>query len=135
MRVSVVVPAYNAAKTVSATLDALLAQSLPAFEIVVVDDGSKDHTREVLEPYRDRVKLVFQANAGVSAARNRAVAETTGDWVAFCDADDLWHKDKLKVMSAVIESWPDVDLAFHEFWTLVEGRVAEERATHSRHTL
>ena len=135
MRISVVVPAYNAAKTVAATLEALLAQSAPPFEIVVVDDGSKDQTREVLEPYRDRVRLVFQANGGVSAARNRGVAETSGDWVAFCDADDLWHKDKLEIMTAVLRSWPDVDLAFHEFWTLVEGRVAEERATHSRHTM
>jgi glycosyltransferase involved in cell wall biosynthesis len=135
MRISVVVPAYNAAKTVAATLDALLVQSLPGLEIVVVDDGSKDQTREVLEPYRDRVRLVFQENGGVSAARNRGVSETSGDWVAFCDADDLWHKDKLQVMSAVLQAWPSVDLAFHEFWTLVDGRVAEERATHSQHTM
>lgn len=135
MRISVVVPAYNAAKTVSATLDALLAQSCPALEIVVVDDGSKDETREVLAAYRDRVRLVFQPNGGVSAARNRGVAETIGDWVAFCDADDLWHKEKLKVMSAVLSSAPDVDLAFHEFWTVIDGRVAEARATHSPHTM
>ena len=135
MRISVVVPAYNAAKTVPATLDALLEQSRPPDEIVVVDDGSKDQTREVLDAYRDRVKLVFQPNGGVSAARNRAVAETTGDWVAFCDADDLWHREKLQVMTAVLRSWPDVDLAFHEFWTVVDGRVEEERATHSPGTM
>ena len=76
MRISAVVPAYNAAKTVAATLDSLLAQSHPPVEVVVVDDGSKDATRAALEPYRDRAKLVFQANSGVSAARNRA-----GRWV------------------------------------------------------
>jgi glycosyltransferase involved in cell wall biosynthesis len=135
MPISVVVPAYNAAKTVSATLDALLGQSHAPLEIVVVDDGSKDQTREVLEAYRDRVRLVFQPNGGVSAARNRGVAETSGDWVAFCDADDLWHQDKLKVMAAVLATAPDADLVFHEFWTLIDGRVAEPRATHSPQTM
>jgi glycosyltransferase involved in cell wall biosynthesis len=135
MKISVVVPAYNAARTVAQTLDALLAQTSPADDIVVVDDGSKDHSREVLEPYRGRVHLVFQANGGVSAARNRGVAEATGEWVAFCDADDVWHPEKLRVMRAVLASRHDVDLVFHEFWTLVDGRVAEPRATHSPQTM
>lgn len=135
MKISVVVPAYNAARTVAQTLDALLAQTSPADDIVVVDDGSNDHTREVLEAYRDRVHLVFQANDGVSAARNRGVAETHGEWVAFCDADDVWHPEKLKVMRAVLASRQDMDLVFHEFWTLVAGQVAEARATHSPHTM
>ena len=135
MKISVVVPAYNAAKTVVQTLDALLAQTSPPDEIVVVDDGSKDHTRDVLEAYRGRVHLVFQPNGGVSAARNRGVAETRGEWVAFCDADDLWHPEKLRIMRAVLQSRSDMDLVFHEFWTLVEGRVTEARATHSPHTM
>ena len=131
MKLSVVVPAYNASRTVAQTLDALLAQTSPADDIVVVDYGSRDHTRDVLEAYRGRVHLVFQANGGVSAARNRGVAETGGEWVAFCDADDVWHPEKLKVMRAVLASRQDMDLVFHEFWTLVDGRVAESRATHS----
>lgn len=135
MTISVVVPAYNAARTVAATLDALLAQTSPAHEIVVVDDGSKDATREVLEAYRGRALLVFQPNGGVSAARNRGVSETRGDWVAFCDADDLWHPEKLRVMQAALANRDDTDLVFHEFWTLVDGEVAEARATHSPHTM
>ena len=135
MKISVVVPAYNAAKAIAQTLDALLAQREPPYEIVVVDDGSKDQTREVLEGYREQVRLVFQPNSGVSAARNRGVAETTGDWVAFCDADDLWHPEKMRVMTAVLGSRTDMDLVFHEFWTLVDGVVAEPRATHSPHTM
>lgn len=137
MSISVVVPAYNAARTVAQTLDALLAQTVPLHEIVVVDDGSKDETRTVLERYRDRdqVRLVFQPNGGVSAARNRGVAETTGTWVAFCDADDLWHPEKVRVMMAVLVARADMDLVFHEFWTLVDGKVAEPRATHSPQTM
>jgi glycosyltransferase involved in cell wall biosynthesis len=135
MRISVVVPAYNAAKTVAETLDALLAQSLPATDIVVVDDGSKDDTRAALEPYRGRARLIFQPNGGVSSARNRGVAEAGGDWVAFCDADDLWHPDKLKIVSAAAASRPDADLVFHDFWTIESGRVVEPRATHSNDTM
>lgn len=135
MTISVVIPAYNAARTIAQTLDALLAQSVAAFEIVVVDDGSKDETRAALEPYRDRVRLVFQANGGVSAARNRGVAETRGEWVAFCDADDLWHPEKLRVMQAALGSRDDMDLVFHEFWTIIDGQVSEPRATHAPHTM
>lgn len=135
VRISAVVPAYNAARTVAATLDSLLAQSSPPCEIVVVDDGSRDDTRTALEPYADRAKLVFQANGGVSAARNRAVQEASGDWLAFCDADDLWHADKLRVVAAAIDAAPDVDLVFHDFWTFDGDRVVEERATHSAGTM
>lgn len=134
-RISVVVPAYNAAGTVAATLDALLAQTEPATQIVVVDDGSKDDTREVLARYRDVVDLVFQENGGVSAARNRGVREATGDWVAFCDADDVWHPEKMRVMYAALDDRDDVDLIFHEFWTIIDGRVAETHATHSPHSM
>ncbi len=135
MRISVVVPAYNAARSVGATLDSLLGQTAAAVDIVVVDDGSSDGTRAALEPYRDRVRLVFQENSGVSAARNRGVAEAAGDWVGFCDADDLWHPDKLSIVSSVLTAKPDTALLFHDFWTLVADQVMEKRATHSEHTM
>lgn len=134
-RISVVIPAYNASKTIAETLDAILAQSWPAVDVVVVDDGSKDDTRGALQPYADRARLIFQSNSGVSAARNRGVAEAAGDWVAFCDADDLWHADKLTVLAAVLQAAPDVDLVFHDFWTVINGTVVEARTTHSARTM
>lgn len=135
MHISAVVPAYNAAKTVRATLDSLLQQSRPPAEVIVVDDGSRDETRAALEPYRDRVRLIFQDNSGVSAARNRGVAEASGEWIAFCDADDVWHKDKLLIASAVLATRPDAHLLFHDFWTMTADRVLEARATHSKQTM
>lgn len=134
VKFSVVVPAYNAAGTVATTLQSLLSQTVPPFEIVVVDDGSKDRTREALQPFADQVTLIFQENSGVSATRNRAVAETTGDWIVFCDADDVWHPDKLRIVSAVIEASPGNDLVFHDFWTVVDDRMVEPQATHSPNT-
>jgi glycosyltransferase involved in cell wall biosynthesis len=133
--VSVVVPSYNGARTIAATLDALLAQTHPLREIVVVDDGSKDQTREALAPYTDRVRAIHQVNSGVSAARNRGVAETSGEWLAFCDADDLWDPDKIAVMAAVVASRPDADVIFHEYGILIDDRIVEARGTHSSQTL
>lgn len=133
-RISVVVPAYNAAGTIAATLQALLAQTVPPYEIIVVEDGSTDSTRQALQAFADRVTLIFQENSGVSATRNRGVAATTGEWVAFCDADDLWHPEKIQVVSDVIATVAGCDLIFHDFWTIVDDQVVEPRATHSPST-
>ncbi len=133
--VSIVVPSYNGARTIAATLDALLAQTRPVREIVVVDDGSKDDTRGALAPYAGRVTAVHQVNSGVSAARNNGVAQTSGEWLAFCDADDLWDPDKLAVMAAVVASRPEADVIFHDYGILIDDRIVEPRGTHSRQTL
>ena len=102
-RVSVVIPAWNAAATIGATLASVLAQTRPADEIVVVDDGSSDGTAAIVEALASRhaaLRLVRQENAGPMRARNRGVAETTGDYVAPIDADDLWANDYLADMAA-----------------------------------
>ena len=132
MDISVVVPAYNAARTVAETLESILAQSLPPREVVVVDDGSRDGTLEVLRTFTDRVRVKTQPNSGVSATRNRGVEEAAGEWIAFCDADDVWHPDKLRVVAAVAASHPDVELLFHDFWVIAGETIIETRATHSR---
>lgn len=132
MDISVVVPAYNAARTVAETLESILAQSLPPREVVVVDDGSRDGTLEVLRTFGDRVKVKTQPNSGVSTTRNRGVEEAAGEWIAFCDADDVWHPDKLRLVAAVAASHPVVDLLFHDFWVIAGGTIIEARATHSR---
>jgi glycosyltransferase involved in cell wall biosynthesis len=96
-RFSVIIPAYNAAAFVARAIDSVLAQSFPAHEILVVDDGSADATGEVVAAYGDRVRCLRQDNAGVSAARNRGAEAATGDWLAFLDADDWYYPDRLKL--------------------------------------
>lgn len=135
VRFSVVIPAYNAARTIRETVDSVLAQSLAPTDVVIVDDGSRDDTRDRLQMFGSRVTVVPQANAGVSTARNRGVNAAQGNWVAFCDADDVWHPDKLAVLRATIEARPESEMVFHDFWTIVNGQVTTDRATHSPDTM
>lgn len=87
--VSIVIPAYNAETTIGSTISAALQQTYPHIEIVVVDDGSSDRTAEVVAGYGDRVRFLQQPNAGVSAARNRAIRAAKGEFIAQCDSDDI----------------------------------------------
>jgi glycosyltransferase involved in cell wall biosynthesis len=92
--VSVVIPAYNAEAWIARALDSVLAQTRRPREVVVVDDGSTDGTARVAQRYGPSVRHVYRANAGVAAARNRGIAASTQDWIAFLDADDEWLPEK-----------------------------------------
>lgn len=93
--VSVIIPTYNRAWTLADAIDSVLAQDYKTFELIVVDDGSSDNTPNLVDRYSGRLKLIRQANAGVSAARNRGIAEARGDFTAFLDSDDTWLPQKL----------------------------------------
>ncbi len=93
--VSVIIPTYNRAEYVTQAIDSVLAQTYTDYEIIVVDDGSTDNTREVLEPYMDKITYKYQENSGVSAARNIGIRASLGQWIAFLDSDDIWLPAKL----------------------------------------
>jgi glycosyltransferase involved in cell wall biosynthesis len=101
MRISVVIPAYNRENLILPTLESVRQQSLPAVEVLVVDDCSKDGTMQVMEEYAAGhpdfpLRLIRQErNQGVSAARNRGIREASGEWIAFLDSDDMWESDHL----------------------------------------
>jgi len=88
---STVTPVYNRANLIRPTLDSILKQSFEDFEVILVDDGSDDHTVDVIRGYDDdRIRLIEQENAGPGAARNTGVEAARGEYVAFLDSDDLW---------------------------------------------
>lgn len=107
-RITVVVPAYNAAWCVKRAIDSVLAQRWSDYELVVVDDGSTDETADVLAAYGAQIRVVRQANAGLSAARNAGIKAAAGEWVAFLDADDWWLPEKLAAQMALIAREPDI---------------------------
>jgi glycosyltransferase involved in cell wall biosynthesis len=109
---SVIIPAYNAACFVAEAIDSVLAQDYPEVEIVVVNDGSKDNTLDVLRGYGDRIRVIDQANAGPPRARNAALAAVRGEFVAFLDADDIWLPTKLSAQIAHLRAHPDVGTVF-----------------------
>ena len=104
-RIAAVVPTYDRGALVVRAVESVLAQTRPADEIVVVDDGSTDDTLERLATLpADRVRVVSQANAGAAAARNRGVAESSCEWVAFLDSDDVWVPRHLELVAAAIDA-------------------------------
>lgn len=107
VQVSAVIPTFNRRDLVCRAIDSALAQTFPVDEIIVVDDGSTDGTRETLRKrYGDRIIYAWQANAGVSAARNRGVSMSTGRYIALLDSDDEWLPEKTARQFAWLESHP-----------------------------
>src|SRR5690348_13396065 len=106
-RVSVVIPSYNSAQYVGAAIESVLVQTVPDVEILVVDDGSKDATREVVARYGDRARYLYQENAGVAVARNHGIRESSGEWIGFLDADDTWLPQKLERQLAALAAAPE----------------------------
>lgn len=108
--ISVVIPTYNYGRFIAEAIESAVGQTFPPTEIVVVDDGSNDDTEAVVRGFGERVKYIRQENAGVCAARNRGVAESSGDLIAFLDADDIWEPTKLEKQIAKFASDPAIGL-------------------------
>ncbi len=114
--VSVVTATYNMAGFIAETLDSILGQNYPNLESIVIDDGSTDNTMEILEPYvaSGRVRVVRQENSGQTVAKNRGIAESRGEFIAFCDADDTWHHNKLTKQVAAFDQNPEIAVVFSD---------------------
>ncbi len=106
--VSVIIPSYNRAEWLPATVASVLAQTHPATEILIIDDGSTDNTREVCAGFPAPVRYIRQANAGVGAARNHGMREARGEYVALVDSDDVWEPAKLEVQTALHRLRPEI---------------------------
>lgn len=112
MVISVITPTYNRARFLPAAVASVLSQTFGDFELIIVDDGSEDNTPDVLKPFLAdrRVRYVYQENQGQSHARNLALKQATGDFIAFLDSDDVWAPDKLEKQLAVFRANSEVDI-------------------------
>ncbi len=106
--VSVVIPVYNSSEYISRTIESVLAQRHKPDEIIVVDDGSTDETRQKVTRYEPKVKYIYQTNAGASAARNTGIKTSSGEWIAFLDGDDEWLPEYLQKQLALLERNPQL---------------------------
>ena len=117
---SIIIPAYNSAKTIERTLASVFVQDYPNLEIIVVNDGSTDNTEQVLKKYADKIKYYYQTNAGVSIARNLGFEKSSGEYIQYLDADDLLAEGKIsKQIQAIEES--EADVAYGDWMRFTEN--------------
>jgi len=131
-KVSVIVPVYNCAQYIGKAIESILAQTYPVHEIIVVDDGSTDGTREALEPYKASIIYVYQKNAGEPAARNTGIRHSTAEYIAYLDADDLWLPDKLELQMQYLQTHPECELVYTDMMTFDDQGIIEKSVRTSR---
>lgn len=119
---AVVIPAFNAMATVATSVESALAQTLPAQEVIAVDDGSTDDTLAALAQFEDRVTLIRQENRGAASARNAGVRAARADFVAFLDADDVYHPRRLEGLAVLGAARPDLDILTTDTLFVLDGR-------------
>ena len=139
--VSVIIPCYNAAKTIQRAIVSVLAQDYSEIELIVIDDGSSDQTVQLIWQMRQRcnqlnvkLNLIAQRNAGVSAARNRGIKEAKGHYIAFLDADDLWLPNKLSLQIRHLQTSPELGLSFARVnFVSLDGSVRKQSKLPQQH--
>jgi glycosyltransferase involved in cell wall biosynthesis len=124
VHVSVIIPTYNRARFIGPTLESILGQDYAPSEIIVVNDGSTDATASVVGAYAPAVSLINIENVGPTGARSAGVTTAKYNWLAFCDHDDLWHRDHLSRLVELADKH-DVSFAFSNFTHVTNGRRAE----------
>jgi glycosyltransferase involved in cell wall biosynthesis len=111
-KVSVIIPTYNSAPYLPEALESVLSQSYQDFEIILVDDGSTDNTKEIIQPYQSILKYLYQENKGPGSARNLGLRFARGDYLVFLDADDVLYQDKLNPQVHILESNLNIDVVY-----------------------
>ncbi|MCT7964361.1 glycosyltransferase [Laspinema sp. D1] len=111
--ISVIIPAYNAEKTIQETIESLLNQTFQDFDVIVINDGSTDRTGEIVSNFTDsRIQVFSFPNSGAPKSRNVGFSKSSGEYIAFLDADDLWTPDKLEAQLQALQAHPEVGVAY-----------------------
>ena len=112
--VSVIIPTYNSDKFIAQSVQSVLEQTYPPYEVIVIDDGSTDGTKDVLRQFSNSIKYFYQVNRGPASARNAGIKMARGEYISFQDADDLWTPNKLEVQVAFLERHQEIGLVFSD---------------------
>ena len=133
--ISCIVPVFNGERYVTEALDSILAQTYRPVEIIVADDGSTDGTAAVVAKYGQQVRYVWQPNAGPGAARNLGLSMAQGEFVAFLDADDVWHPEKLTRQMTRFQARPELEMCVTHMQNFWIPELYEEAARFQHHRL
>jgi glycosyltransferase involved in cell wall biosynthesis len=133
MKISVIIPTLNRADRLVTALDSVYAQSVSPHEVIVVDDGSTDATRERVSRYYTNVRYLFQQNKGVSSARNTGISAATGDWIALLDSDDRWEPCKLERQQQAIRANPGYQLCHSDEIWIRNGQRVNPMKKHAKY--
>ena len=127
--VSVMMPTYNNAKYIRQAIESIYAQNYKNIEIIVIDDGSTDNTREILKQYKD-IKYFYIEHKGIPFARNVALLNSKGEYIAFCDSDDYWLPEKINIQIRYFKEHPDCEIVFTKYENIVDNEnIKEDRIT------
>lgn len=132
MKISVVIPTFNRAHTLERCLDSVLKQTLLPLEVIVVDDGSTDETESLLKKYGEKIVYLKTENRGVSAARNHAVKNSHGDWIALLDSDDEWLEKRLEEQANLLKIFPNLNLVHGEEIWIRNGKRVNQKKIHKK---
>ncbi len=130
--VSVIIPTYNRAWILKEAIDSVLSQDYENFELIVVDDGSEDKTKELLDGYKNRLRMIKQKNSGVSAARNKGLRAAYGEFIAFLDSDDIWLSGKLSAQVDFFLSHPHAFICQTEEIWIRKGKRVNPKNKHKK---
>lgn len=135
--VTVILPCYNGARWIVKTIESIQAQTYPNFELLIIDDGSIDCSRRNIESFlRDgRIRYIYQNNQGFSAALNRGLKESKGEFISFIGQDDLWIPEKLSTQIEYLNAHKESGIVFSDYYTInLEGKIIESKRTKMPHT-
>jgi glycosyltransferase involved in cell wall biosynthesis len=132
--VTIIIPTFNREQFLKEAVDSVLSQTYDDFELIVVDDGSTDKTKKMLQDYGQRLTYIFQENRGVGTARNRGIAEAKGELISFLDSDDLWKRDKLSIQTDLMKSQKGVMISFTDEIWIRKGVRVNPMKKHQKHS-
>ncbi len=131
--ISVIIPTFNRADKLKQAIDSVFAQTFTNFELIVIDDGSTDSTRDFIEKYQDRLRYFYQENQGPAAARNTGIRNARGRYIAFLDSDDLWLKNKLAEQVKIFDEHPEIKICHTEEIWIRNGLRVNPKKIHKKY--